>query len=253
MDNREPPWNDVHVRKAVAYCCDKRGIATGIMHGLAAPASTLPTPYEWASLGYTPAQVARLYKGLPDYRLSIANAKKELALSAYPRGFSHTCYVPSDSNPELTLMAESLAANLQQIGVHLAVTPVPQAEVQARWFSSKKNTGCTIIWNGPTFLDPADYARIMLLKAFDISGSYNSANYYNPKVEHYLAQSDLTSSPSRRAAAIINALKIAAQDCGYVPLVWAGGAMAISNKYNYVGFHPWAYLIQEWAERIVAA
>jgi ABC-type transport system substrate-binding protein len=150
-------------------------------------------------------------------------------------------------------MAESLSQTLAQIGVHLTVKPEPTTQVQDQWLANKKNTGCTIILNAPTFLDPADYARIMLLKQFDIVGSYNSANYYNAQVEHFLAQSDLTSDPKSRAAAILGALKVAGADSPYIPLIWAGGAMAVNNKYNYIGFEPFTYLIQEWGERIVPA
>jgi peptide/nickel transport system substrate-binding protein len=254
FDTKEAPWSDPHIRRAIAHCVDKKGIAKAIYKGVGAiPAHTLPAPSEWAAVGLTAAQANKLTQQIPDYDFDIAKAKAELAKSSMPNGFTNSVVVPSDSDPDITLIAESVSQNLKQIGVNLVVKPLPGSQVYGIWYSKKKNTGCVIIRNGPTFLDPSDYARIMLLKQFDVAGSYNSANYSDPQVEVLLKRAEESMSNAVRRESVIAALKIAARDEPYIPVVWGGGAMAVDDKYNYIGFHPWAYLIQEWGERIVAA
>jgi peptide/nickel transport system substrate-binding protein len=250
FDTRQAPWSDVHVRKAIAYCCDRAGILKAIFHGNGTVATTLPAPSEWQDLGVSPSEALTLYKQLPGFPYNVALAKQELAKSAFPKGFTNEVVVPSDSDPELTSAALALSEVTKQIGITLNVKAVPGAQFVSIWYSSKKNTGFCLIRNGPTFLDPWDFPSIMLLKQFDIDGGYNSANYTNPRVGVLLDRAETTSSSAVRKASIIDALKIADAEVPYLPIVWGGGAMAINNKYQYVGFHPWAYLIQEWALRL---
>jgi peptide/nickel transport system substrate-binding protein len=253
FDNHEAPWNDVHVRRAISHCVDKRGILKAVFKGNGIAATTLPAPSEWSGLGLSSSQALRAYKTLPDYPFSVALAKQELAKSAYPKGFTNEVVVPSDSDPELTQAALNIAQVVKQIGIKLNVKEVPGAKFISIWETNKKNTGFTLIRNGPTFLDAWDFPSVMLLKRFDIPGSYNSANYTDPRVERLLNLAETTSSVAVRKKSIFDALKVAGAAAPYIPIVWGGGAMAINNKYKYVGFHPWAYLIQEWALRIKTA
>lgn len=253
FDNKQAPWNDPHVRRAIAHCCDKVGIAKAIFSGNAIPATTYPPPSEWTELGLTSDQALAAYKHIPDYALDLSAAKAELAKSRYPKGVSGDMFVPGDSDPENTLIAQTIASKAKSIGINLTVKQQPDAEFNAQWLSSKKNTGCRVIRNGPTFLEASDFPRIMLLKAYDIPGSYNSANYYNSAIEKIMARVQASRNPAQRREDLLKVLHMVHTDQPYVPLVWGGGAMAINKKYNYVGFHPWAYLIQEWAEKIVAA
>lgn len=254
FDVKQEPWSDVHIRRAIAHCVDKRGIVKAVYKSVGAEAATtLPAPSEWASIGLTTAQARRFTRQVPEYSFDLKKAKAELALSSKPNGFTDHVIVPSDADPDITLIALSVSENLKKIGVNLQVKRIPQAQVYGVWYSKRKNTGCVIIRNGPTFLDASDFPRIMLLKQFDVAGSYNSSNYTNPQVERYLKTAEESANFSVRRSNILKALIIAGRDEPYIPIVWGGGAMAVDDKYNYIGFHPWAYLIQEWAARIVAA
>jgi len=253
FDTKQAPWSDVHVRRAISHCVDKQGIAKAVFKGHGLAATTLPAPSEWVGVGVSPTQALALYQQIPDFAYSLKLAKQELAKSAYPTGFTNDVVVPSDSDPELTQSALVLAQAAKQIGISLNVKALPGAKFLSTWYSNKKNTGFCLIRNGPTFLDAGDFPSVMLLKFDDINGGYNSANYFDSQVETFLAQAESAKTPASRETAILGALNVAAPAAPYIPIVWGGGAMAISNKYQYVGFHPWAYLIQEWALRVKAA
>lgn len=254
MDNKQAPWSDVHIRRAIAHCMDKVGICKAVYNGAAQPARTYPFPAEWLALGVSQAQAAKLLQQVPEYTFDLGQAKAELAKSSQPNGFSDKIQVPSDYDPAVTLIAENLVQNLKQIGINLTIDSIPQAQLLAHWYNNKTNVGALIQTNGPTFLEASDYARIMLLKQNDVNGGYNDANYYNPQVEVLLKRAEESSNEAIRRSAILSALKIAAQDEPYIPIAWIGGAMAISKKYKFVGtFNGYTNTVEEWGKRIVKA
>src|SRR5262249_13888311 len=86
MNTKAAPWNDVHVRRAVAYALNRDDIIEAAGGG-AVPDYTIIPPSQLMTLA-SKAQVAKLVNSLPTYRFDLAKAKAELAKSAYPNGFS---------------------------------------------------------------------------------------------------------------------------------------------------------------------
>src|SRR5262245_45176669 len=86
MNTKVAPFNDVHVRRAIAYVLNKPDIIKA-QGGFAEPDSTMIPPVQLQSVA-SRAQVAKLVKSIPTYPFSVAKAKAELAKSAYPNGFS---------------------------------------------------------------------------------------------------------------------------------------------------------------------
>src|SRR5207237_9495221 len=93
LDVASPPFNDVHVRRALAYALDKAGLVRAVLRGYGQPAPTMPPPQQWGDL-MPQSKVRALYKSLPQYAFNMTKAKAELALSAYPKGFTATVPFP---------------------------------------------------------------------------------------------------------------------------------------------------------------
>jgi peptide/nickel transport system substrate-binding protein len=251
MDTKQAPWNDVHVRRAVAHAVDRVGIVKSIMRGNATVATSYPPPQDWSAL-LSESAVKSMYASMPQFPFSIAKAKAELAKSSVPNGFKATLPVPA-SPAYMQQIALSIRANLKQIGIDLTVKQVTDPQYRDAWYTNKKKTGIQMIQNGPTVQDPADFPGIMLTKRYNVSGGFNTANYVNPKIEKLWQVQTVATDPKARLAPIRQALRIASADVPYVPIFWNLGSVAVSDKLSYAGFHAAWYCIQPWAALIKPA
>lgn len=252
MDTTQAPWSDVHVRRAVALCCDSAGIVKSIMNGVPDVATAITPADEWASLGLTPEQASQKYAAFKQYQFNIEAAKAELAQSSVPHGFSAEIPIPP-SPSHLPLIAQSLSQNLKQIGINLKIKQVQEAEYRSAWFTQKKNTGIQLIENGPTANDPADFPSIMLGSSSIVAGGFNSANFNDPQVEQLLATQTASIDKTERINALMQLLSIAQDQMPYVTLYWSKGVMALNkSKVKYEGFHPSWYVLQPWAALLTA-
>jgi peptide/nickel transport system substrate-binding protein len=250
MDVTQAPWSDIHVRRAVAMCCDTEGIVKSIMNGIPEAANAITPADEWASLGLTADQAAAKYATFTQYKFDIAAAKAELAKSSVPNGFTAELPVPP-APAELPLIAQSLSQNLKQIGITLNIKQVQDTEYRSGWFTQKKNTGIQLVENGPTVNDPADFPSIMLGKNAIVAGGFNSANFIDAKAEELIASQATLTDKAARADALMQLLAIAQDQVPYVMLFWNKGVMALNkSKVQYTGFHPSWYCIQPWASFI---
>jgi peptide/nickel transport system substrate-binding protein len=193
-----------------------------------------------------------MYASFPQFPFSIARAKAELAKSKSAGGFKATLPIPS-TPAYMQQIALSLRANLGQIGIDLDVKQVTDAQYRDAWYTSKKNTGIQLIQNGPTVQDPADFPGIMLTRRYNVAGGFNTANYVNPTIEQLWQKQTTATDPKARVAPIRQALRIASADVPYVPIFWNLGAVAVSDKLRYDGFHAAWYVIQPWAALIKPA
>src|SRR5262249_11391307 len=130
LDTESAPYNDVHVRRAIAYALDKGGLVKAVLAGYGQTAAAMPPPQQWGDL-MSQSKVNAFYATLPKYSFDMKKAKAELAQSAYPKGFTATVPFP-DSEPQLGKLALSLSQNLKQLGVTLKVKQV----TSSAWFNT---------------------------------------------------------------------------------------------------------------------
>src|SRR6185312_6213034 len=92
MNVNMAPFNNVHVRRAVAYAIDRPAeVAASADPSIAVMSNSILTPGELGTLA-PKAQVDALLNSLPNYPYNLAKAKAELARSPYPHGFTTTAY-----------------------------------------------------------------------------------------------------------------------------------------------------------------
>jgi len=88
MNTKLAPWNDVHVRRAVAYALNRVSIiAANGGPGSATPVNAFLPALDLRTLGSQP-QVSALLSSIPSYPYDLATARREMAESAYPHGFT---------------------------------------------------------------------------------------------------------------------------------------------------------------------
>jgi peptide/nickel transport system substrate-binding protein len=249
LDTAIEPWNDVHVRRAVAYSFDKAGLVRAVLRGYGDAAPTMPPPEQWGDVMRQPA-VRAFYRTLPKYSYSIAKARAELRQSAFPDGFEATLPYP-DSEQTLGKAALALSQSLKKIGVTLKVQEVPTDKWFATLYNHPSPLGPQIISWGVDYPDPADALHFIYDSKAAVKNNFNTANYKSSEMDKYLAQQAASAKPAVRAAAIKRALRLAAVDVPYVPIWYQDIAMAFSKKLNYRGWGTW-YLYQPWAMDISA-
>jgi peptide/nickel transport system substrate-binding protein len=244
LDCGSAPYDDIHVRRALAYATDKAGMVSAILRGYGAPAPTMPPPQQWGDL-IPQAKVAALYASLPHYSYNPANAKAELAKSNVPNGFTAAVTFP-DAHPELGKALEVLAQDVKSLGITLNVTQVPLSQWLNTLYTHPTPMGMQVGNWTPDFPDPADALALIYPSANAHSNSFNTANYKNPAMDALIARQAKSVKSAVRAQTISQALKLAAVDVPYIPLWYQQFGMALNSNYRYTQFGPW-YTYQAWA------
>jgi peptide/nickel transport system substrate-binding protein len=249
LDVEDPPFTDIHVRRAFAYATDKAGMVKAVLRGYGQPAPTMPPPQQWGDL-MSQAKVRALYSSLPQYSFSLAKAKTELAQSKYPNGFTTSVTFP-DAHPELGKAMLVLAQDLKSIGVTLNVKQIPISQWLNTLYTHPKPMGMQVGNWSVDYPDPADALSLIYPSANATKNSFNTANYKNPKMDALINEQNKSVTLSQRAAIIAKALRLAATDVPYIPLWYQQFAVALNSKYRYSNVSTW-YEYQPWAEDISA-
>jgi peptide/nickel transport system substrate-binding protein len=232
MNVKVAPWNDVHVRRAVAYALDRPDLirANG---NPAVPNYTLIPPMNLRTVG-SRAQVDALLATIPKYAFNLAKARSELAKSAYPHGFSTTLDsgFPSDLNVQ-----QAIAGELEKIGIHAHVRQISDGAWVARYitFHGSRQYGAMFGGAGCNSPDPSFFTFFLGTKN-TASGSYNFANYDPPAVDALITEGITTTNPARRLAIYGRLLKRLAADVPYVPLWVNDGNAAIARSLSWPTF-----------------
>ena len=231
------PWDDVHVRRAVAHAINREDIIAATQGRAGAPLETLISPMMLDPLG-SDEEVEDALASIPRYEHDVEKAKEELAKSSVPDGFSVEFKVITSNSS----VAEVVAAQLTEIGIDTTVV----AMQDTAWYAEigKPEKPFTFSETGACTPDPS-WDDIFL--ATDESGEptgINVAGYAPPDVIDLRTQGLTTSDPGARLRIYTDLLTRLAEDVPYVP-VYAEGATYASSMYDvaeygsYVLNYPW--------------
>jgi peptide/nickel transport system substrate-binding protein len=235
MNVRDSGWNDVHVRRAVAYALNRIDIIAA-QGGYASPIYTMTPPSLLRSVA-SQSQINALLGSIPLYQYNLAKAKQEIAESAYPHGFSAT--ITSSNDATDLNVNQVIAAELAKIGIKLQIKPI---DVNA-WTAmesgpaSGRSTALSD-GNGCFQPDPGTYGDF-LGSANTQPGGWNFADYAPPAVDTLLAQGTATSNPAQRFAVYSKLFQRLQADEPYVGLFVSDYAAALSPSFTWPGFNPW--------------
>jgi peptide/nickel transport system substrate-binding protein len=251
MNTQLAPWNDVHVRRAVAYALDRQAIIAAA-GGYNTPISTFIPAQALRTIG-SQAQVSQLLGSLNLYPYSVARAKAELAQSAYPHGFSTTLYEYNYGSS--VNISETIAAELAKIGINAKVkvssTLTAWQAVMTGPVTGRQTEFSTGWCAGP---DVSAYG--LALGSWNAKpGEWNTADYAPGDVDSLLNAGTATSNPAQRFAVYAKLLARLQSDLPYIGLYLENTSIALSDKFTVSGFtqNYWYFNSNDYALDVKAA
>ena len=247
MNITQPGWNDVHVRRAVAYALNRTDIiaANG---GYATPIYTLTPPQLLLSVA-SQSQVNTLLGSIPLYQYNLTAAKQEMAQSAYPHGFTATIQTPNFGT--IPTITQVVVAELAKIGIKLQLK---EMEVTA-WQSVENGPAAarsTAYTTGGCFQpDPSTYSDFLGSKNTQ-PGNWNFSDYAPVAVDTLLAQGAATSNSAQRFADYSQLFQRLQEDEPYVGLFASDVTAGVASKFTWTDFSAWSWE-GAWALGIKAA
>jgi peptide/nickel transport system substrate-binding protein len=246
-----PPFNDVHVRRALAYATNAQGIMTAIFpSGTATQDPTIVPADMFAGLG--PAnKVEAVLRALPKYAFNLEAAKRELAKSAYPHGFTTTIEVEQAAT-SLVSAAQTLASELAKIGINARVHELSPAD------SIEEVSGKTTLVVNETpaiYPDPESITSQMLFPSeiHPPGSGLNSANYRGAEFDKLIPESIESLNRPRRLEVIGKMLQVEGNEAPYWPLYSHATLGSLSTKYVLPTFSAWTWQFTPWALNVKLA
>ena len=241
FDLKVKPFDDINVRKAIAYSVDRQAIVDKLLKGHGEVATGIPAPEALGS-AYTPDEAKAQLDQLPQYDFDLDKAKAALAASSEPNGFATEITYPN-TGPQLGEAAQALAANLKEIGIDLTVKEVPIDQWLASIGDGKH--GVEFMWYFSTTGDPAEVSAYMI-------GPGNPANFDNEQANDLIAKQQAETDPKQRIADILAANKISAENAVNLPLWWGQAATAFKKDLGITSFSPFTFT-QPWPANLYRA
>jgi len=192
INNKQAPFDDVRVRRAVAHAIDRQAIIDGAMFGYGTPIGTHFAPHNPAYVDLTSESAYD-----PD------KARALLAEAGMPDGFETTLHLPPPSYARRG--GEIIAAQLAEVGIRAAIINVEWAQWLETVFRGK-NFGLSIV----SHTEPMDI------------GIYANPDYYfqydNPDFQELMSTLNATTDPDMRTNLMAKAQEIIAGDAvnGYL-------------------------------------
>lgn len=233
MNVQQAPWNNIHVRRAVAYALNRSDIIAALGNG-AEPVSTLVPPAELARLA-SQSQVSALLGSLPGYPYNLAKARTELAESPYPHGFTATTQTIDFAS--YTPVNEAIAGDLAKIGINLKLKVIGFTQYLAFASGPKSAIGGLYATFNVTNPDPNSFPSAILGSVNVRPGGYDWANYDPPAIDTLIKESVATQGTDQRFAIYGQMLKTLATDLPYIPLYIQDYNVALSSKYTWPDYN----------------
>jgi peptide/nickel transport system substrate-binding protein len=245
LDQETPPFDDIHVRKAIALAVDREGIVQAVLNGKGAAALAINPPGIWGGV-LDEASVNAFYETIPTYAFDLDAARDELSQSSVPDGFEFSIPVPN-TDPVAINTFLAVAETLAQIGVTMNVEQVDPGEWLDVYFAHE-DLGGQFMAYFPDYADPANYPYLFYYSGNAVANGLNGSNYRNPDVDALIDTALQSSDSAERADALQQVIAQAQADVATVPIHWPDSAMAISSDLRLDGYNAFWYNIP-WASR----
>ena len=175
MNNTHQPFGNVHVRRAIAYALNRKAMIDAVLFGHGKPANSVLSPALWAYDAATPG-----------IQYDLAMAKKELAQSPLPHGFSTTLMVGSGAANEQSL-GQIVQAQLKAIGIKVTLKPVDPNNEYTLQQNGQYDLGFS--YDTTDIIDPSELIAFSAMGGK--TGSQTRAlftNYDNPQIDSWGGQ-----------------------------------------------------------------
>jgi peptide/nickel transport system substrate-binding protein len=248
MNTLVPPFNDIHVRKAIAYALDREGMSEAIFGGKAAISSTFTPVSLYGSIAPI-EEVERTFEALPSYEFDLAKAKEELAKSKYPDGFSTT--FPAE--PSAVKIAQVMAPDLAKIGIDMKIEQMTEGAYYEIVYGPRDKIGLTFGYLGSASPDPDLNLKAWLSSKQAVVNGLNSANYKSPEMDRLLEAESKESDGRKRLQLISEMFELNMKDVPYAPLFSPPQYIVVSDGYEITDVSPWTIGFTPWPLSITRA
>jgi peptide/nickel transport system substrate-binding protein len=208
------PFEDVHVRRAIAYALDREAMVKTVLYGNGEPADSLLSPG-------TP-----FYAENPDApSFDLAKAKEELAQSSQPNGFS-TSILINAGDPNQVSVAQIMQSQLKELGIDLEINQLDATAQRAA--RNAEDFDMIILGWTMDIPDPDEWTSF----AVDPEGGSHSAytNYNNPAVIALNKQAQAETDEATRADLYEQLQAMVADDAFAAYLYYSPYAYAMTDK-----------------------
>jgi peptide/nickel transport system substrate-binding protein len=178
-----PPFNNVLVRRAIAYAIPYQKILNTVWRGYASPLNSIVPPGQPTT---DPATWP--------FKTNLVRAKQLLRQAGFPNGFSTTLFTRSEDTDDQTA-AVLIQSSLARIGVQVTIQRLLTAAYAARQFGQRDMP--IFFWDWISFVNDPYYGFTFLTQC---KQGTNYANFCNPQVDHLIAKGIDDSNPVTRAS-----------------------------------------------------
>lgn len=235
----QAPFDDIHVRKAIAHACNRPAYVEQLLdgHGEVATALTTPEQVEGVFGAEGAREALSVVYSIP---YDLEAAKAELAQSKVPDGFTVQVGV-SNSAPQVSSAFQVLKQDLAPLGIVLEIKEMPVEQ----WYDTIGSADWPLAYMDYTSTtgDPAEMTSWFF-------GEGNPAGFEDAKVTAMMTEVNAESDPKKRAELLIAAQKLALEQLPYIPLWWGVAATALADEYEFEDFGSYTF-VSPWTPRIL--
>ena len=222
------PFDDVRVRRALAYAIDKTTIIDAVYFNSASRARTIVPPSSWA---YSPDMQEPSYNPM--------RARELLTEAGYPNGFRMTVWampLVRAYNPDALRMAELIKGYLSNVGIRVDI-------VTSDWerFRAGLNRGdhdsVLIGWSADNG-DPDNFYRPLLTCSAMSSGT-NRAMFCNDEYDRLINKAVLTANVTERRAFYQQANELIARELPLLPIAHANRYQVYRSDLQGIAINPY--------------
>ncbi|MGN6680497.1 MAG: ABC transporter substrate-binding protein, partial [Streptosporangiaceae bacterium] len=182
MNEKVKPFQDVHVRRAISLAINRDALVKAVLFGNGKPANSL-----------FPPQVPYYDPNTPGLQFNLAEAKKEMAKSSVPHGFSTTMLLPAGNSDYLTI-GTIMQSELKPLGIKLKLKQLDPNTENTLTQSLKYDMTLTL-WT----MDIPDPDELATFAVDPKSGAQSFFTAYNnPKVIKATHEAEQQTDPAKR-------------------------------------------------------
>ena len=243
MNVLQKPWNNVHVRLAVAYALNRTALINA-WGGYADPVYQFLTAGLLENIG-SPAQVDSVLKSVPTYPYNLAKAKAEMAQSPYPHGVNATISVEgAGSYPNVS---QAIAAELARIGIHLKLQVMTFDQQTANLTSGNRQGILTVLHLQRLGLPrPRRGLYFQMGKSNISAGNWNTLNWAPTPVDNLINEGFATTDNATRLKIYGQIDTAYAQAAPFIPLFNEEATVALASGYTWPDFNGYYYDLGPW-------
>ena len=201
MNTELAPFDNVHVRRAVAFAVDREGWKRA-RGGRLVPTGQL-----------IPRSLPGYIEDLPgEHRLDLDKAREEMRLAGHPDGLDEEVTLLLGEGDVSRIYGELVQSDLARIGIRVKLRPLSFAAYLQESATRNRSQMTFAGWN-MDFPDPANfYEPLLHSKSISDERSQNRAFYSNPELDAILDEARAETDRDRRAELYRQAAQIVVDD-----------------------------------------